>query len=61
MPWQWLWIEIADWWAWVAGAACFADVVPRERELLTEKMLSAEILLSTDGRYSLGPKGESQR
>lgn len=52
-------VPIADWWAWVSGAACFADVTERERALLVERMLSTGILVSTDGRFILGPKGES--
>jgi ATP-dependent Lhr-like helicase len=46
-------------WAWVAGAACFAGVTERERELLLGQMLSTGILVSTEGRLILGPRGEA--
>lgn len=51
-------VELSSWWAWVSGAKAFADVTDRERGLLIEKMLGEGILLSTDGRLALGPKGE---
>jgi len=52
-------VPLADWWAWVAGAASFAEVTERERTLLLGKMLSEGILVSSDGRLLLGPKGEA--
>ena len=52
-------VPLADWWAWIAGAASFSEVTAREREELVEKMLGAEILVRSDGRLILGPRGES--
>ena len=51
-------VELSSWWAWVAGAESFSGVTERERGLLLEKMLAESILISTDGRLSLGPRGE---
>lgn len=52
-------VPIMDWWAWVAGAGCFVDVTEREREMLLSQMLSTGILVATEGRLILGPKGET--
>jgi ATP-dependent helicase Lhr and Lhr-like helicase len=52
-------VPVMDWWAWLAGAACFADVTPRERETLLARMLEAGILVSTEARLILGPRGEA--
>ncbi|XXT25142.1 DEAD/DEAH box helicase [Sorangium sp. So ce429] len=52
-------VPVMDWWAWVAGAACFADVTERERELLLARMVASGILVATEGRLILGPKGEA--
>lgn len=52
-------VPVSDWWAWVAGAASFADVTARERELLLGRMLAEGILLETGGRLILGSRGEA--
>jgi ATP-dependent Lhr-like helicase len=52
-------VPVMDWWAWVAGAACFADVTSREREMLLGRMLETGILVSSEGRLLLGPRGEA--
>ncbi len=52
-------VPVADWWAWVAGAASFSEVTAQQREMLIQRMLSEGILVSTEGRLILGPKGES--
>jgi ATP-dependent Lhr-like helicase len=52
-------VPVADWWAWVAGAACFADVTEREREAILGQMLASGIVVSADGRLLLGPRGEA--
>lgn len=52
-------VPVGDWWAWVAGAASFSEVTLQEREMLLQKMLSEGILVLTEGRLILGPKGES--
>ncbi|MGK3964060.1 DEAD/DEAH box helicase [Sorangium sp. So ce118] len=52
-------VPLADVWAWVEGAACFAEVTAREREMLLGRMLSAGIVLEADGRLILGSKGEA--
>ena len=49
----------ADWWAWVAGAASFAEISDRERTALLERMLAEGILVADGGRLSLGPRGEA--
>lgn len=48
----------SDWWAWVAGAASFADVTERERSALLDRMLAEGIVVADGGRLSLGPRGE---
>ncbi len=51
-------VPLADWWAWVAGAACFSQVTEPDREMLLNKMLNEGILVAADGRLILGPQGE---
>jgi ATP-dependent Lhr-like helicase len=52
-------VPVSDWWAWVAGAASFAAVTARERELLLGRMLGEGILMETGGRLILGSRGEA--
>jgi len=52
-------VPVMDWWAWVAGAACFAEVTAPEREMLLGRMLEAGIVVAAAGRLSLGPRGEA--
>gem|GEM_PF-1809181 len=50
-------IPASDWWAWVSQAIPFSGLTPADRETVVEHMLSEEILMLADGRYSLGEKG----
>lgn len=52
-------LPIADFWGWISGAASFSEVTVRERELLVARMISEGIMVATDGRWILGPKGEA--
>ena len=52
-------VPVMNWWAWVAGAACFVDVTPRDRDMLLGRMLETGILVSTEGRLIVGPRGEA--
>lgn len=52
-------VPVADWWAWVAGAASFADVTDADRAALLAHMLAEGILVADGGRLSLGPRGEA--
>ena len=48
----------SDWWAWLSGAAAFAELGADDRAELLRHMLDAEILVDHDGRLWLGPRGE---
>ncbi len=48
----------SDWWAWLSGAAPFAGIAAADRLELLEHMITEGIVLRTDGRLSLGPRGE---
>lgn len=52
-------VPTTDWWAWVEGAASFADVTPDDRASLVGRMLTEGILITEGGRLSLGPRGEA--
>jgi ATP-dependent Lhr-like helicase len=47
-----------DYWAWLDGATCFADISADERASLVAHMLETTILANQDGRLWLGPEGE---
>lgn len=51
-------LPVSDWWAWLAGAACFSEVTEAERSQLLEHMLEQGILSNHDGRLWLGELGE---
>jgi ATP-dependent Lhr-like helicase len=51
-------IPESDWWAWVSSAAPFSGIEPADRQELTERMLSEDILMRDGGRLSLGTRGE---
>lgn len=47
-----------DWWAWVSTAAGFSEVNEQDRLELLEHMVAQGILVRSDGRLLMGPKGE---
>jgi ATP-dependent Lhr-like helicase len=51
-------IPVSDWWAWLEGATPFLGLGGDERQAILEHMLAEQILVSSDGRLSLGPRGE---
>lgn len=51
-------VERDEWWAWIEGAAAFAEVTAEERALLLQHMLDAEILTDHGGKLWLGERGE---
>ena len=52
-------MPVSDYWAWLDGAGCFADVTPDERELLLGKMIGEGIVAVTGARLGLGVRGEA--
>ena len=48
----------ADWYRWIDGATCFADIAAHERAALIANMHERTILADHDGKLWLGPEGE---
>ena len=48
----------AQWWAWLAGAAAFAEIVPAQRLAILDHMLAQGFLARVGQRLILGPQGQ---
>ncbi|MFW5876497.1 MAG: DEAD/DEAH box helicase [Myxococcota bacterium] len=53
-------IARGDWWAWLEGATCFADLTSEERESVVDHMLGSDILTDHGGKLWLGERGEHE-
>lgn len=51
-------VPVSDWWGWLEGATPFSALAPSERQSVVDHMLGEQILVTADGRFSLGPRGE---
>jgi len=51
-------VPVSDWWGWLEGATPFLALTDAERQSVVDHMLAEQILISTDGRFSLGTRGE---
>jgi ATP-dependent Lhr-like helicase len=51
-------VPVSDWWGWLEGATPFFALTAAERHAVVDHMLTEEILVATDGRLALGPRGE---
>jgi ATP-dependent Lhr-like helicase len=51
-------VPASDWWGWLEGATPFRALTSEERRSVLDHMLAEEILVSADGRLSLGGRGE---
>ena len=47
-----------EWWNWLHGCAAFKDVSAAERERVVRHMVDMGILVDSDARLTLGPRGE---
>ncbi len=48
----------SEWYAWLSGATCFADLEEADRRTLVQHMVTSGILFLDGGKLSLGPDGE---
>lgn len=51
-------VPVADWWSWVSSATPFSGLTETDRAELVAHMVAEDILFESDGRYSLGARGE---
>lgn len=50
-------IPASDWWAWISSATPFQGLLATDREAIVEHMLTEDIIVLENGRYTLGERG----